>query len=366
MKKLIAIVLALCLCLSLVACASNSNSKSDNNKSDSNSNDTSSDVEIGDSGKIAVVRNMTASDHTTQYFAGIEAEGNALGYTVDTYISDGDDAKMQDLLDQCINKDYDIIIVSHANEGYQFDMVTRAKESGKVVVCFDCNGEHVEGVTYTSQGDKEMAQKCMENLTAALAELGGTEPYPVGEYTSLGMIIPFDLRGEVVQEWDDNGKIDLSIMAWDTNDTYNSVYTQVTKLMNDNPDTPVGVFFAACGLGDTAAQDAINDAGRTDVVFTGVDISNEVIEHVRDMPAFLGVACCDPYVVGVINVRIAVLNSLGIETPEEFACTNVFVGVDDLQEDSTMQNLQLEGFGDSDDFKTEEIEELRAKFAGVQ
>lgn len=51
-------------------------------------------AEDGGSKKIAVLRNMTSSDHTTQFFAGAVDEGEKLGYTVDTFMSDGDDVKM--------------------------------------------------------------------------------------------------------------------------------------------------------------------------------------------------------------------------------------------------------------------------------
>ncbi len=107
-------------------------------------------AEDGGSKKIAVLRNMTSSDHTTQFFAGAVDEGEKLGYTVDTFMSDGDDVKMQNLMDQALNQDYDIWIVSHANEGYQFDYLSKAVEKGIKVVGFDCGGDHVDGVIMVS------------------------------------------------------------------------------------------------------------------------------------------------------------------------------------------------------------------------
>ena len=365
MKKVLAIVLSLIMVLSLAACGGSGNGGSTTPASTDSGSAEPAGASIGDEGKIAVVRNMTASDHTTQFFNGCIAEGNALGYTVDTYISEGDDAKMQDLLDQVINKDYNIIIVSHANEGYQAEYTQKALDAGKFVVCFDCNGEHVPGVTYTSQGDITMTTKTLEAITGKLESIGGTKPYPLCEYNTLGMIIPFDLRGEENQRWADEGIIDLRLCAADFNDAYNSIYNHVTKMLADYPDQPVGIFLCACaGAVVTGCQDAITASGREDDVwFAGIDISNEVIELIQSQNNFLGVGCCDPYVVGVIDVRIAVLNSMGIETPEVFACENVFVGKDNVDASSTMLNLQMPGFGDSEDFKTAEIEALRAKYA---
>ena len=367
MKKFIKSILTLGMAASLVACSNGGGSSTPAPQGGGEQGGGSSEAaaKVGDEGSIAVVRNMTASDHTTQFFNGCIAEGNALGYTVDTYVSEGDDAKMQDLLDQVINKDYTIIVISHANEGYQAEYVQKALDAGKYVVCFDCNGEHVPGVTYTSQGDITMTTKALTAVTDKLKECGGTEPHPLAEYNTLGMIIPFDLRGEENQKWADEGKIELRLCPADFTDAYNSIYNHVTKMLTDYPDTPVGIFLCACGGAVcTGAQDAINALGRNeDVWFAGIDISNEVIELIQSQENFLGVACCDPYVVGVIDVRIAVLNQHGTETPETFACENVFVGKEDVNSSSTMMNLDKPGFGDSSDFKEGIIEELRAKYA---
>ena len=369
MKKLLKSLLAFGMAASLVACGGGSSASTGSSSGTASTGGeaaaSTSGAKVGDEGKIAVVRNMQASDHTTQFFNGCIAEGNALGYTVDTYVSDGDDAKMQDLLDQVINKDYNIIVISHANEGYQAEYVKKALDAGKYVVCFDCNGEHVPGVTYTSQGDITMTTKTLEAITAKLKECGGTEPYPLCEYNTLGLIIPFDLRGEENQRWADEGKIDPRLCAADFNDAYNSIYNHVTKMLTAYPDQPVGIFLCACaGAVVTGAQDAIDAAGRNeDAWFAGIDISNEVIELIQSQQNFLGVGCCDPYVVGVIDVRIAVLNAHGTETPETFACENVFVGKDNVTSESNMLNMSMPGFGDSDDFKEGIIEELRAKYA---
>jgi simple sugar transport system substrate-binding protein len=355
MKKLTALLLVLCLAFSLAACGSKQEEESTGPK-------------VGDEGRIAVVRNMSASDHTTQYLSGCVAEGRALGYTVDTFISEGDDAKMQDLLDQVINKKYDLLIVSHANEGYQAEYSRKAIEAGMQVVGFDCNGEHVEGVTYTSQGDITMTTKTLEAITAKLKECGGTEPYPLCEYNLLGAIIPFDLRGEENQRWADEGKTELRLCAADFADGYTSVYNHLTKMMIDYPNEPVGLFLCACGGAVVnGAQAAIDDAGRNDDVwFAGIDISNEVIELIQSSPNFLGVGCCDPYVVGVIDVRIAVSKAHGDETPEVFECTNCFVGKEDVNSSSNMMNMTIEGFGDTEDFRTAYVEELRAKYKDLQ
>lgn len=45
--------------------------------------------------RIAIVRNLGSDDNTTQFLAGAIKQGRALGFKVDTFLSNGDDAKFR-------------------------------------------------------------------------------------------------------------------------------------------------------------------------------------------------------------------------------------------------------------------------------
>ena len=128
-KRVLALVLAMLMLLSITACggAAETPAPAATEAATGGAAEPGTPAP-GSAGKIAVIRNMQNSDHTAQFFAGCIAEGEALGYTVDTFMSDGDDVVMQDLMNQALQKDYDIWIVSHANEGYQFDLISQAVE----------------------------------------------------------------------------------------------------------------------------------------------------------------------------------------------------------------------------------------------
>ena len=192
MKRLVAVLLTAAMVLGLTACGGQSAPAPA-----AGSAGTEASANAESSGKIAVIRNMSASDHTTQFFQGCIDEGQALGYTVDTFMSDQDDTKMQDLMNQCLNKDYDIWIVSHANEGYQYELVSKAVEKGIKVACFDCGGEHVPGVSYTSQNDKSLSEISLDAMIETAKAAGMEEPIPFVEINILGMIVPFDTRHAV-------------------------------------------------------------------------------------------------------------------------------------------------------------------------
>ncbi len=369
MKKLVAMVLAMALAFSLAACGgSDGSSAAAGGSSAAAGGSSAGGAAAGSSGKIAVIRQLANSDHTTQFFAGCIAEGEALGYTVDTFTADGDDVKMQDLMEQALQKDYDIWIVSHANEGYQYDLVSRAVEKGVKVVGFDCGGEHVEGVTYTSQDDEALASISLDGLIAGAKEKGASEPVKFLEINVLGFIVPFDTRHASIEQYVADGKLEVAqIISPKTSggDTYSEIYTAVsTALAQDTNKEIHGIWAASSGYLDGAVA-ALQDSGRDDVVLSAVDISDTEIKRLVDVPDYVSCAAVDPYVIGMVDVRLAVLKTLGVETPETYALDAVLVTGKDLTAEDTMQTLNkyFADFGSTDAFDTDEIKALREKFA---
>ncbi|PYA57931.1 sugar ABC transporter substrate-binding protein, partial [Serratia marcescens] len=68
--------------------------------------------------RIAVIRNLGSDDNTTQFLAGAIQEGRKLGFKVDTFLSNGDDARFQDFVNQAISQKYDGIILSQGRAPY--------------------------------------------------------------------------------------------------------------------------------------------------------------------------------------------------------------------------------------------------------
>ncbi|MDR0690147.1 MAG: hypothetical protein LBG08_07805, partial [Spirochaetaceae bacterium] len=79
--------------------------------------------------RIAVVRNLNPGDHTQQFLEGCVSEGRALGFEVDTFVTNGDNVLCQQTLEQVINngqKNYDGIILSHGEGGYTYNSLKPA------------------------------------------------------------------------------------------------------------------------------------------------------------------------------------------------------------------------------------------------
>lgn len=81
--------------------------------------------------RIAVIRNLGSDDNTTQFVAGALQEGKKLGFKISTFLSNGDDAKFQDFVNQAISQKYDGIILSQGRDPYSTALVKKAVDAGR-------------------------------------------------------------------------------------------------------------------------------------------------------------------------------------------------------------------------------------------
>lgn len=104
-----------------------------------------------------MIRNLGSDDNTTQFVAGAIQEGKKLGFKVSTFLSNGDDARFQDFVNQAISQKYDGIILSQGRDPYSTALVKKAVDAGIKVSVFDTavNGE-IPGVTVTQQDDASL------------------------------------------------------------------------------------------------------------------------------------------------------------------------------------------------------------------
>ena len=371
MKKLICIILALGLFVGVVACQNDMPTPSEptaapvepSTPDDTTQTTTEPEETPASGGRIAVIRNMTNSDHTAQFFAGCIEEGEALGYTVDTFMSDGDDIRMQDLMEQALLQDYDIWIVSHANEGYQYDLISRAVAQGVYVTGFDCGGDPVPGVTYTSQDDASLASISLDAMIEKAVAEGAETPVKFIAVNILGLIVPFDNRQAVIEEYVAQGKMELLdiVNLSPGGDYYSETHTAISSaLARYGPGEINGVWTATTFFLD-GIVDAVQEAGRSEIVLTGVDISDTEIQRLVEVPELYAIAAVDPFVIGVVNVRLAVAKVLGLPTPDTFLFPAVGITGDVLSAGDTMTTLSkyFDDFGSTDMMLLPELVAIR-------
>jgi simple sugar transport system substrate-binding protein len=312
--------------------------------------------------KIAVVRNLANGDHTQQFLAGCVEEGQKMGMIVDTFVTDGDDARCQEAVAQVISKDYDGIIVSHGQLSYSYNMLLPAVEKGMVVVTFDtmpfengdASGKLLEGVTSTAQDDYALAELSLGYMLEEFEKNGGTYPMKVLKTFMGPGIPPLDRRNEIYTDLEKQGKIQ-TVQVIAPSDYANARGDMTTKTEAILPTIAEGSVDAIWGCYDELAKgvlQALNDAKRTDIPMYTIDVSNDDIQlMVSNAEVWRSTAAVDPKLIGIVDMRLIALKLMGEETPDFFNLSANNILTTQLKEGNTMQDLGsiIEGWGDAND-----------------
>lgn len=369
MKKLLALFLVVVMMMSLAACGSKTKDTASDATVESSDSSTGTSDDAASEGsytdklagkKVAVVRNLAAGDHTQQFLDGCVSEGESFGFTVDTYVTDGDDVKTQEVVAQCISKGYDGIVLSHGQLSYTYEMLKPARDAGMEVVTFDsmplkdgdANGELLEGVTSTAQDDQALAELSLGYMMKEFEEKGGTYPMKVLKTFMGPGIPPLDRRNEVYTKLEQEGKIKtVEVIA--PSDTANARGDMTTKTAAILPKYDEGSVDAIWGCYDELAKgvlQALNDAGRTDIPMYTIDISNDDIQlMLANKDVWKSTAAVDPKLIGIVDMRLLAMKFAGEETPDYVKLSASNVPTTTLSSDISMTNLNtvVEGWGDA-------------------
>jgi simple sugar transport system substrate-binding protein len=298
--------------------------------------------------KVAVVRNLNAGDHTQQFLEGCVSEGQALGFIVDTFITDGDNEKTINTLAQVIQKDYDGIILSHGEAGYTYDSLKPAIDKGIKVVTFDSipylngdpNGTILTGVTSTAQEDAKLAELSLASIVENFP--ASKQPLKVIRAWMGPGIPPLDRRQVIYDRYVKEGKIVEVALVGPVNaaDPRGGTHEALAAIL---PRFAPGTVDAIWGSYDELAKgclQALDDAGRKDIKLMSIDISNDDINLMLSHPdVWVSTAAVDPKLIGIADMRLLAAKFVGEKTPDTFNLDAQSVKTTQLNSTITMPNL---------------------------
>jgi len=312
--------------------------------------------------RIAVIRNLGSDDHTNQFLAGAKEEGEAMGFKVDTFITNGEDAKFQDFVNLVMSQDYDGVILSHGKDPYATDLVRRLVNAGIAVTCFDTaiTGT-IAGVTVTSQRDESLAEMSLGRLvqdfkgSARILKLW-VAGFPPMERRQV-------IYKQVLQANPGIRELELigAVSADVPGDTANKVGAALAKY-------PKGQIDAIWGSWDAFAQGAYKalvENGRTEIKLYGIDVSNQDLQLMQEPNSpWVCTAAVDPKLIGRLNMRILAKKLAGETTPAVYEFAASLITQEALKKAGkpvNMQNLAevIPGWGVSNDFNEPWMDILR-------
>lgn len=301
--------------------------------------------------RVAVIRNLGSDDNTTQFVAGAIQQGRKLGFKVSTFLSNGDDARFQDFVNQAISQKYDGIILSHGKDPYSTLLVKRIADAGIKVSVFDTPvNQPVPGVTVTAQDDASLAQLSLDRL---IKDSGGK-----ANIVKLWVAgFPAMERRQVVYEKvlkANPGIHQLESIGAVSSDVQGDTANKVGAILAKYPKGKIDAIWGSWDAFAQGAYKALQENGRTEIKLYSIDVSNQDLQLMRENNSpWKQTVAVDSKLIGAVNMRLIANKLAGEATPATYQFKAAAISQEQLAGQTVnvaTLNKIIPGWGESSDF----------------
>lgn len=317
--------------------------------------------------KVMVIRKIGGDDHTAQFLAGAKQEGESMGFTVDTYSANGDTAKFHDAIAQALEKNYDGVIISHGDDAATVDDVQKLTGKGIPVVTFDSNPDlaKIEGVTLTSQDDKQLAQLALDSMNKQFNGSGNIV------YLWVDGFPPMVSRNGVYQDFlkANTGIKEIERFGVAASDTSVQTQNAVSAMLTKHGPGQIDAIFATWDAFAIGAARAVKEAGRDEIKIYGIDVSNADLQLMQEENSpWAATAAVDPKVIGAVNMRLVAKKIAGEDTPQTFDLKPTMITQEQLNSSGEKVNMEslskiIPDWGVSTDFEEDWMQALKKAYS---
>lgn len=315
--------------------------------------------------RVAVIRNLGSDDNTTQFLAGAIKEGRKLGFKVDTFLSNGDDAKFQDFVNQAISQKYDGIILSQGRGPYSVELVKRITAAGIAVSAFDTEvPDNTPGVTVTRQDDASLTHASVGQLVKDFNGKANIVKLWVAGFP------PMERRQKTYEEIlkQNPGIHQLESIGAVSSDVQGDTANKVGAILAKYPKGKIDAIWGAWDAFSQGAYKALKENGRTEIKLYSIDASNQDLQMMREEGSPWKItAAVDTQLIGAVNLRIVALKIAGETTPATYEFPAQAIPQALLQSQTGGINVTglskiIPGWGKSEDFTAPWFATLEAKY----
>lgn len=315
--------------------------------------------------RIAIIRNLGSDDNTTQFVAGAIQQGRQLGFKVSTFLSNGDDARFQDFVNQAISQKYDGIILSHGKDPYSTALVQRIAAAGIKLSVFDTPvNTPVEGVTVTAQDDASLAQESLGQIVKDFNGKANIIKLWVAGFP------PMERRQVVYDKVlkENPGIHQLETIGAVSSDVQGDTANKIGAILAKYPKGKIDAIWGAWDAFSQGAYKALQENGRTEIKLYSIDVSNQDLQlmHEKNSPWVQTVAV-DPKTIGAVNMRLVANKIAGETTPATYEFKASSISQQQLNSQQGAVNVAslnkiIPGWGENSDFIAPWFATLEAKY----
>jgi len=309
--------------------------------------------------KIAALVNLEEGDDSRQFIEGCVAEGRSMGFTVDTFVSGGDEGRCSELAAGIARADYDGLIFSHGEVNFSYDILQPAAEKGMRIVTFEAlpyrDGSAINGLVATFQDDYRLARLSLETLLSATVGDSGRPARVIRIGCDPGITF-LDRRAWEFAQLMDAGIIDevafvrLDGMENSRSAAWEALAAALPRFPKGS-STPgaVDAVWAPWDEFAVGCAEALAAAGRQDIKLFSIGISAEDMRLMqRHADIWVANTAIDPKLTGTVTMRILAARLAGETLSDTFSFDPQLVKTADLNRAVNMANIAalVPGWGD--------------------
>jgi simple sugar transport system substrate-binding protein len=347
-RRALILLVVLAMVFSFVACSTN-NDASDKptekpaaekpaekpaDEKDDQDQSTSAEVPEAIKGKnlrIALVKEWGTGTHMVMHINGTKAEAEKYGIELSVIDAGNNLTVMAEGIDNAVTNKMDAILISHGKADALLPSVTKALEAGIPVIVFDNDfmvPEEVANGKLISLDQYDLMMGLLSQMSL-VQELDGKGNVV---YNRVANVPPTDKRHRI---WE-GGILPtytalnvLNTIDLGTDNPMPKAQEALTTLLNTSKEE-INAVYAVWDEYAKGFYNAIVESGKEIPLFS-VDISDQDLAMMQDHPEiWRSSSAVNPFVVGQIQIRLALKAIAGEKIPRYYSLKPVLVKVDDL------------------------------------
>ena len=310
--------------------------------------------------KVAIINEFTTGQWQVQYISGVRSMLTEAGIPqANIFMTDAqfNRAKMVSDLETALSKNVDIILINHgAAEGLR-PLIEKAVKKGIVVVTVDLKLDMPE-VIETNQDDYLLAYYSLIHL---IEDFGGNANIAV---VWVGGFTPMEKRQKILNLL--LGEFPgIKVVATYGNATDNTVGDTMQRTLAVLKAHPtIDAFWASWDQFAQGVYKALMQTGKKIPIYS-IDVSPEDIAMMRAKGSpWVATAASDPYELGRIDVRLALMKLVGEKVPPFYIHPAAYITqnmVRKLPEGQYLSKKYVPTWGESGKFWPDWLEQLAGK-----
>lgn len=265
MKRSMFMLITLILAIGLAACGSNDNGNGSGGSG-------------GEKGKtVSIMTPYLSSVTTNEMVESLKQQAEEKGWTANVIDTKGDIGQLASRMEDVVSSKTDAIILVSTDPNQLSNQIQKASEND--IPVFGCDSGYIEGMTMNATSDNaEMSQLISEYLLEQINSEGNLvvlthRPHP-------GVLARTVKLDEILEETP--GVTKLTEQQVEVPGPIESARQQMESLLLANKEEgAITAVWAGWDEAAIGAAQALEAAGRTDIIVTGIDGSSQAIEMIE-------------------------------------------------------------------------------------